>query len=148
MMYNLLRQLDEAIGAFWRDMGGRMVDPGITLVTMSEFGRRVGQNAANGTDHGQGSCMFVLSGAAVPGVHTAWPGLEADQLADGEDLAITRDYRDTLSEVLVNRLDDPDVFAVFPGHRPTFHGVVRPRADAQAPRITPPRIYLPLAASS
>lgn len=147
MMYNLLRQLDDAIGAFWRDMGGRMVDPGVTLVTMSEFGRRVGQNAANGTDHGQGSCMFVVSGAAVPAVHTTWPGLEADQMADGEDLAITRDYRDTLSEILVNRLGNPDLYAVFPDHDPVFHGVVRARADAPQPRSQGPRIFLPSAMS-
>lgn len=145
MMYNLLRQMDDAIGAFWRDMGGRMVDPGITLVTMSEFGRRVGQNAGNGTDHGQGSCMFVVSGAAVPGVHADWPGLEPDQLADGEDLAITRDYRDTLAEILVNRLGNPDLYAVFPNHDATFHGVVRARADAPSPVTRAPRIYLPAA---
>ena len=143
-MYNMLTRFDESISAFHTDLGRRFEDPGVTLVTMSEFGRRVTQNAANGTDHGEGGCMFIISGAAVPGVHTEWPGLEPDEMADGENLAITRDYRDTLSEILVRRMGNGALFDVFPGHEPTFHGVVRARADAPVPRTdAPPRVYLP-----
>lgn len=142
-MFNLLSRLDQSIFAFHTDLGRRFEDPGITLITMSEFGRRVTQNAGNGTDHGEGSCMFIVSGAAVPGVHTAWPGLEPEEMADGENLAITRDYRDTLSEILVGRMGNGALFEVFPGHEPTFHGVVRARPDAPAPRIEVPKVYLP-----
>ena len=133
MMYNLLQKLDQAIMAFYRDLGQRFVDPGVTLVTMSEFGRRVAQNAGNGTDHGEGSCMFVVSGAANRGVHTDWPGLEPADLALGEDLAITVDYRDVLGELLVGRMGNGRLDRIFPGYAPRMRGVVRHRADAPAP---------------
>ncbi len=142
-MHNLMRGLDEAIRAFWTDLGNRVTDPGVTLVTMSEFGRRVAQNSGNGTDHGQGSSMFIASGAAVAGVHGDWPGLEKENLADGEDLAITTDYRDILSELLVRRMGNGRLYEVFPGHDPSFRGVVRARADAPPPAVEPDKLYLP-----
>ncbi len=137
MMFNLLQRLDEAIFAFYRDLGPRFVDPGVTLVTMSEFGRRVAQNASNGTDHGEGSCMFIVSGAAERGVHTRWPGLAPEDLARGEDLAITIDYRDVLAELLLGRMGNGAFDRVFPGHAPLLHGVVRHRADAPDPGTGP-----------
>lgn len=144
-MYNLLRQLDQAVTAFYLDIGGRWDDPGVTLLTMSEFGRRVAQNSGNGTDHGEGSCMFLVSGAAVQGVHGDWPGLEPENLALGEDLAITTDYRDILSELLVGRLLDGDLPAIFPGYQAQFHGVLRARAGAPAVRQPGAPLYLPWA---
>jgi len=140
-MYNLLVDLNDAVGAFYTDLGTRWRDPGITLVTMSEFGRRVAQNAANGTDHGRGSCMFVVGGGAVRGVHGAWPGLEPQDLEDG-DLKVTTDYRDVLAELLVRRLGDPYVDRVFPDHAPRFRGVVTARPDAPPP-VVERRVYLP-----
>ncbi len=142
-MFNLLDQLGDAITAFYLDLGRRFVDPGITLVTMSEFGRRVAQNAANGTDHGHGNCMFVVSGAAVQGVHTDWPGLETQYLSGGEDVPVTTDYRDVLGEILVERLGDPYIDRVFPDYTPTFRGVVTPRADARPPMTR--QLWLPVA---
>lgn len=136
-MYNLLKQLNDAIFAFYTDLGrDRFEDPGVTLVTMSEFGRRVAQNAANGTDHGHGNSMFILSGAAVQGVHTQWPGLEPQNLVDG-DLAITTDYRDILSEILLKRLGNPQLDLIFPGYTPVFRGVVNGRPNTP-PLATPP----------
>jgi uncharacterized protein (DUF1501 family) len=120
------------------------VDPGITLLTMSEFGRRVAQNAANGTDHGHGSCMFVLSGAAVTGVHTDWPSLEPVALDNG-DLAITIDYRDVLAEVLAKRLGNPQLAEVFPNHSPRFHGVVRAPSGTVVPTPVPGATAVPTA---
>ena len=142
-MYNMLRQLDQAVTAFYLDLGRRWDDPGVTLLTMSEFGRRVAQNSGNGTDHGEGSCMFIVSGAAVQGVHGTWPGLEPAQLALGEDLAITTDYRDVLSEILVGRLGDGDLPAIFPGYDATFRGVVRHRAGAPPIKTEGAPLYLP-----
>ncbi len=139
-MHNLLTQLDQALGAFVADLGTRLVDPGVTIVTMSELGRRVAQNAANGTDHGRGGAMFVLGGGVVRGVHTTWPGLEPTELVDG-DLDTTTDYRDVLGEILTKRLGNPGLDRVFPGYKPSFRGVVNARADAPAP--VRPQAYLP-----
>ncbi len=129
LMARLLGGFDAALSAFAIDMGRRMDDPGVTVVTMSEFGRRVAQNSGNGTDHGHGNCMFVLGGGAVQGVHTDWPGLEPEKLSGGEDLAVTIDYRDVLAEIVALRLANPALDAVFPGHAAAMHGVVRARAD-------------------
>ena len=74
----------------------------VTLVTMSEFGRRVQENESGGVDHGWGNCMFVLGGNVVTDVHGAWPTLAADRLTDG-DLTVTTDYRAVLADVLANR---------------------------------------------
>ena len=55
----------------------------LTLVVMSEFGRRLRENANHGTDHGHGNAMFVLGGNVNGGqVYGSWPGLRNDQLYD------------------------------------------------------------------
>lgn len=135
-MYNLLQQLDQGLTAFYRDLGTRFVDPGISVVTMSEFGRRVGQNAANGTDHGHGNCMFVVSGAAVPGMHVDWPTLAPAALDNG-DLAVTVDYRDVLGEIVTKRLGNTRLDEVFPGYAPSFRNVVRGGTGTLIPTPTP-----------
>jgi uncharacterized protein (DUF1501 family) len=88
----------------------------VTVVTMSEFGRRVQENGAGGTDHGHGGVMLLMNGSiAGPPVLATWPGLNANFLANG-DLDITTDYRDVLGEILVNRTARTDLNEVFPGH--------------------------------
>jgi uncharacterized protein (DUF1501 family) len=104
----------EAIAAFARDLGSRMSD--VTLVTTSEFGRTVRENGNRGTDHGHGTVMLVLGGAARGRkVHGKWPGLEREQLFEGRDLAVTTDFRDVFAEVLGAN--------VFPGHAARRVGV-------------------------
>jgi uncharacterized protein (DUF1501 family) len=91
---------------------------------MSEFGRRLKENASRGTDHGHGNVMLLMGGhVAQKPVVADWPGLHEDQLDSG-DLKITIDYRDVLSEVLSVRLNNPNIGDVFPGFTPTSHGVV------------------------
>jgi uncharacterized protein (DUF1501 family) len=112
-MFGLLRQLSNAIGAFYRDMGDRMED--VVLVTMSEFGRTVEENGNGGTDHGHGSMMMVLGGPVEGGkVYGKWPGLEKEQLFEGRDLAVTTDFRTVLSELVRDHLGQKDIGAVFP----------------------------------
>jgi uncharacterized protein (DUF1501 family) len=45
------------------------------VITFSEFGRRVAENANGGTDHGAAAPMFVLGGAAKPGLFGKYPSL-------------------------------------------------------------------------
>ncbi|WP_223787179.1 DUF1501 domain-containing protein [Marinicella meishanensis] len=100
------------LAAFYQDLGDRMAS--VTVVTMTEFGRRVKENASLGTDHGHGSVMFALGGGVNGGqVITQWPGLSSGDLNQG-DLAITTDYRTVLSDALINRLGAADLQSVFP----------------------------------
>ncbi len=89
----------------------------LTIVVQSEFGRRLRENADDGTDHGHGNVMLVLSGNATGGIHGVWPGLANDQLFDGADLEVTTDYRRILSEILIRRLANPALGIIFPGYQ-------------------------------
>lgn len=113
----LLTELAEGLAAFHTDLGETMKR--VTLVVMSEFGRRLRENGGRGTDHGHGGVMFVMSGSLARGpVVAEWIGLEPDALDRGEDLAITTDYRAVLSEILDQRLNNPLTADVFPDYTP------------------------------
>jgi len=110
-----LRELGNALAAFHRDLGDRMRD--VVVVTLTEFGRTVQENGNRGTDHGHASVSFVMGGAVKGGkVHGRWPGLAADKLYEGRDLAIATDFRDLLGELLVRHMGARDLGKVFPGH--------------------------------
>ena len=120
---NLLRDYGQGLAAFWTDLGDRMED--VVLVTMSEFGRTAHENGNRGTDHGHANCMFVMGGAVQGGkVYGRWPGLEREQLYENRDLALTTDFRNVLSELVVRHLGNRASEAVFPGYEPKFLGLV------------------------
>ncbi|CAB4722267.1 MAG: DUF1501 domain-containing protein [Actinobacteria bacterium] len=102
--------LASAIAAFFTDLGP--VADRVTLVTISEFGRRVAENANYGLDHGWGNVMF-LAGAGVKGgrYYGTWPGLTNSLDAD---LTVTTDYRSVLAEVVAARTG-ASTATVFPG---------------------------------
>jgi uncharacterized protein (DUF1501 family) len=114
-MHDRLSEWAACIAAFATDLGtAGMAD--VTLVTLSEFGRRVQENGDQGLDHGHGNAMLLLGGGVVGGqVHGTWPGLADANLDDG-DLAGTTDYRDVLAEALTRRCRQPvgDLVDVFP----------------------------------
>lgn len=96
----LMRRLSNGLAAFRRDLGPRMKNT--TVVVLTEFGRRVGENSSFGTDHGRGSCMFVLGGGVQGGlVHGGWRGLGAEALDGPGDLSVWNNYRDILAPVLM-----------------------------------------------
>jgi uncharacterized protein (DUF1501 family) len=117
LMPNLMKDLAEGLAAFHADMHDHLAN--LTIVTMSEFGRRASENGSLGTDHGHGSMMMVLGGNVQGGkVHGEWPGMMEGQLIGPGDLAVTTDYRDVLSEILMKRLNNPATSEVFPGYQP------------------------------
>ncbi|MCH8275670.1 MAG: DUF1501 domain-containing protein [Armatimonadetes bacterium] len=122
-MTYLLDDLGKSLAAFAADMGAQM--DRVTVIAMTEFGRRVRENGGFGTDHGRAGAMILLGGGTVGGkVHGEWPGLEDDQLEPPGDLRVTTDYRDVLAEVLSKRLHRENLSDVFPGHTPAFPGCV------------------------
>jgi uncharacterized protein (DUF1501 family) len=116
-MADVAADLANGLSAFHTDLSDRMQR--ITVLTMSEFGRRVRENASAGTDHGHGNFMFLLGGNVQGGrVYGDWPGLAPDQLVGPGDLAITTDYRTVLAEVVARRLGNARLAEVFPGFTP------------------------------
>ncbi|MCB0118659.1 MAG: DUF1501 domain-containing protein [Anaerolineales bacterium] len=124
IMPNLMKDLAEGLAAFHADMSNHMSK--LTIVTMSEFGRRAYENGSLGTDHGHGSMMMVLGGNVDGGkIHGEWPGLSEGQLIGPGDLAVTTDYRDVLSEVLIKRLNNPATGDVFPEYEPKLKNILK-----------------------
>ncbi len=106
--------LSQALMAFWRDLGPLQQD--VSVVVMSEFGRRLRANASAGTDHGRGNVMMVLGPQAKGGrMLGLWPGLQNAALEEGADLAVATDYRSVLAELLTGHMATPDLAAIFPG---------------------------------
>lgn len=122
-MYEMMRTLSQSLAAFHADVlmaAGRNV----TIVVMTEFGRRLDENGSLGTDHGHGSAMLLLGRDIAGGrVLTQWPGLAPEQLFQGIDLAVTTDWRDILAEVVAKRLGNNNLATIFPDYTPTFRGV-------------------------
>ncbi|GAB4093841.1 DUF1501 domain-containing protein [Flaviaesturariibacter terrae] len=107
----LFQELNDAVGAFSKDMkaGGRWND--VLLFTFSEFGRRVAQNASGGTDHGTANSMFLLGGGLKQqGLLNALPDLS--DLDDG-DLKHKVDFKQVYATILNKWLgaDDQEILA-------------------------------------
>lgn len=118
----LMTQLSQGLNALWKDLGA--LNNRVTVMVMSEFGRRADENGNLGVDHGHGGMMILMGGHVLGGrVLGQWPGMGLSQLDNG-DLAITTDYRDIVSEVLFRRMGNPNFMTVFPNHTPIFHGAV------------------------
>ncbi len=110
---DILAELSNTLDAFATDMGTDMSR--ITVVTMSEFGRRAYENSSAGFDHGYGSFMLTMGAGVLGGkVYGDWPGLAANQLVFSGDLDITTDYRTVLAELLGKRFGQDDFATVFP----------------------------------
>ena len=92
-------KLSNGMAAFWNDLSA--YHDRITLVMITEFGRRLRSNKSAGTDHGRAGVMAVLNGKLHGGrFYGPWPGLEAEKLDEGVDLAVATDYRRVLTEIL------------------------------------------------
>ena len=103
----LFTEMNDAIKAFVADLKTNNRFQDVLLMTFSEFGRRVTQNASGGTDHGTANNMFFVSGALrQKGVLNAMPSL-AD-LQEG-DLKHSVDFKDVYATVLHKWLQANDV---------------------------------------
>ncbi|GHE27409.1 DUF1501 domain-containing protein [Vulcaniibacterium thermophilum] len=143
---NKIAELSAALAAFHNALAASGHLGRVTVVVPSEFGRRVRQNANNGTDHGYGNPVLVLGGA-VNGrrFFGTWPGLDPDLLsATYGDLPVTTDHRRVLSELLIRRMGNPHLSAIFPGYGGYSPLGLVQGAD-QAPRSLPVASGLPAA---
>jgi len=102
------------IQALYTDLGSQMDD--VIILTMTEFGRTVKENASGGTDHGKASAWFVIGGRVNGGIYGDWPGLGPEQLSQGRYLQQSIDFRDVMAEVAIGHLENSNLAAVLPGH--------------------------------
>jgi uncharacterized protein (DUF1501 family) len=116
---NRLRFLGQGLAALVEELGPVYAETAIAV--LSEFGRTVGENGNGGTDHGHGTAIWLAGGSLRGGqIHGEWPGLEADRLYEGRDLAVTTDFREVLAAVLTQHLglSATQVRTIFPGYSP------------------------------
>jgi uncharacterized protein (DUF1501 family) len=112
-MQSMVAGFARTVSAFMEDLGP--LRSRVTVVTLSEFGRRVAENGNRGLDHGWGNVMLLMGGGVRGGrYYASWPGLAAGSLVDG-DLAVTTDYRNVLGEVVSTRFPSRPATGVFPG---------------------------------
>ncbi|WP_210489852.1 DUF1501 domain-containing protein [Rufibacter aurantiacus] len=119
-----VNDLSQSITAFWTDLDAYQDD--VNVMTMTEFGRTVHQNGSNGTDHGRGSCLFILGNDVNGGlVHGHVPPLAKENLEDGRDLPVTTDFRSIFSEVAGKHLNIKNDKVLFPDFTGEKIGVMR-----------------------
>jgi len=103
---NLMNQVGSSLRAFYDDLKKQGNDTRVMTMMFSEFGRRVGQNASNGTDHGTAAPMFLFGPMVDPGLHSRYPSLTD---LDQGDLKHTIDFRTVYSAVIAHWLGaDPE----------------------------------------
>jgi uncharacterized protein (DUF1501 family) len=100
----LMQQFGQGVSAFWTDMAKQENDTRVLMLTFSEFGRRVQQNASGGTDHGAAAPMFLMGPAVKSGVIGKHPSLTD---LDQGDLKYTLDFRNVYATVLQEWLETP-----------------------------------------
>ncbi|MGZ5192168.1 MAG: DUF1501 domain-containing protein, partial [Flavisolibacter sp.] len=94
----LLKEMNDAVGAFIKDLKNNNRFDDVLFFSFSEFGRRVSQNASGGTDHGTANNMFFLGGGLKEkGVLNDLPDLS--DLEDG-DLKYKVDFKNVYATVL------------------------------------------------
>lgn len=101
----LMETLDGGLTAFYQDLAAHGKADDVLVLTWSEFGRRVEENANGGTDHGAGSVLFALGNGVQPGLFGDAPDLSA--LVDNGNVPYTTDFRRVYATVIERWLGVP-----------------------------------------
>jgi uncharacterized protein (DUF1501 family) len=103
----LFTEMNDAVKAFVKDLKANNRFNDVMLMTFSEFGRRVAQNASGGTDHGTANNMFLISGGLKQkGLINELPNLS--DLDEG-DLKHKVDFKNVYATLLNKWLGADDV---------------------------------------
>ena len=125
---NLMNQLGGSVRAFYRDLQAQGNDGRVLTMCFSEFGRRVGQNASGGTDHGTAAPVMLFGPMVQSGVLTPHPSMS--DLDDG-DLKYTVDFRTIYAGILEDWMGNGRSREVL-GGRFRAAPVIDPRAKIRA----------------
>ncbi|GAB4003850.1 DUF1501 domain-containing protein [Nocardioides ultimimeridianus] len=117
-LHDMATEFAQSMAAFFVDLG--TFASKVTVVALSEFGRRTVENSTFGTDHGYGNVMLLFGAGVNGGYHGTWTPLAN---VEDDDLMVTTDYRSVLSEVVTKRLG-VSTAQVFPGFQPETVGVM------------------------
>ncbi|MHC4415005.1 MAG: DUF1501 domain-containing protein [Planctomycetota bacterium] len=101
---NLMRQLGSALSAFYKDLKAQGNAGRVLTMAFSEFGRRVGQNASQGTDHGTAAPMYFVGDMLRPGLLGDHPSLTD---LDQGDLKFNVDFRSVYAAILEDWMGTP-----------------------------------------
>jgi uncharacterized protein (DUF1501 family) len=101
---NLMQQLAQGVSALMADLKEQKLAERVMVMTFSEFGRRVAQNASGGTDHGAAAPMFLFGQRLTQGVVGKHPSLTD---LDSGDLKFAVDFRSVYASLLQDWLDTP-----------------------------------------
>jgi len=99
----LLADLGDSMKAFVEDLKAQGSMQRVLVMTFSEFGRRVSDNANGGTDHGAAAPMFIVGNQVQAGLLGAYPSLAPQDLFEG-DIKYNVDFRSVYAAVLENWL--------------------------------------------
>ena len=101
----LMETFDQGMTAFYKDLAAHGRADDVLVLTWSEFGRRVQENANGGTDHGSASIAFVMGNAVQKGLYGDQPSMS--KLIDNGNLSFTTDFRSVYATVLDTWLGVP-----------------------------------------
>jgi uncharacterized protein (DUF1501 family) len=87
----LVQAVSDGIAALFADLDSHTLSDNVLLMTWSEFGRRVQDNASNGTDHGTAAPHFVVGNAVQKGIYGDPPNLA--NLDSAGNLVFQNDFR-------------------------------------------------------
>jgi uncharacterized protein (DUF1501 family) len=102
----LLQDLGDSLNAFCTDLKAQGNFDRVTIMTFSEFGRRVNENGSQGTDHGVACPQFIIGGKVKGGLAGEYPSLDPAKLDNG-DLVHTVDFRSVYAGLLEGWLQTP-----------------------------------------
>ena len=99
----LLQDLGDSMKSFVDDLKAQGNMQRVLVMTFSEFGRRVSDNANGGTDHGAAAPMFVVGNRVKAGLLGKYPSLVPQDLFQG-DVKYNVDFRNVYAGILENWL--------------------------------------------
>ncbi|MFL6215034.1 MAG: DUF1501 domain-containing protein [Blastocatellia bacterium] len=98
--FNLLRWFSQAVKLFHDDLSEHGLADNTIIMQWSEFGRRPGENASFGTDHGSSAPVFVMGNAVRGGLYGEQPSLAATALDGAGNPGFAVDFRAIYSTIL------------------------------------------------
>lgn len=96
----LLKWFSEAVKLFHDDLTEHGLADDVLMMQWSEFGRRPGENASFGTDHGTAAPIFVIGNPVRGGLYGGQPSLAATELDPAGNVKFKVDFREVYATIL------------------------------------------------